>query len=238
MKPESARPRIDPPKRPRAESCPTCFKPMAFCLCQELPKIRSKQEIVILQHPQEPDQLLGSARLTALSVEPSMLRVGLSWPNLTKVVGRVVDPKKWGVLYLGSGAQGKPQTPGVYFVDKKGNPIPPTLSQPKVEGWIILDGTWSQAKTLWWRNAWLLKLNRAVLVPKRKSLYGNLRKEPRKECLSTIESITDTLELQSAISTTDAEKLRALFGKLLDRARAQRSQPRSPEVGSSEPQSG
>jgi DTW domain-containing protein YfiP len=225
---DKARPRIDPPKKPRPDTCPTCFKPQAFCLCADLPQIQSKQEILILQHPQEPDHLLGSARLAALSVAPAQLRVGLSWPNLTKALGKQVDPKKWGVLYLGSGAAGgKPLYPGVHFVDRKGNPIPPTLPQPRVDGWVIIDGTWSQAKTLWWRNPWLLKLHRAVLVPKRRSLYGNLRKEPRKECLSTLEAITETLELSNAISATDAEQLRALFGRLLDRARAQRGQPRT-----------
>src|SRR5207245_1748202 len=58
----------------------------------------------------------------------------------------------------------------------------------RLEGVILLDGTWSQAKTLWWRNPWLLKLHRIVLNPVRPARLGRLRREPRREALSTIEA--------------------------------------------------
>jgi len=35
-----------------------------------------------------------------------------------------------------------------------------------IEGVVLLDGTWSQAKALWWRNAWMLKCQRVILGPK------------------------------------------------------------------------
>ncbi len=57
-----------------------------------------------------------------------------------------------------------------------------------IEGIVLLDGTWSQAKALWWRNAWMLKCQRVILGPKRPSLYGKLRREPRRDGLSTIEA--------------------------------------------------
>ncbi len=216
----SPRKRIDPPKRPKAETCPTCFKAPAYCVCSMIPTLKSSHEILILQHPQEPDHALGSARLSALAIDSIQLRVGLSWPNLAKALGHP-SMKKWGVLYLGTGAQGRKLSPGIHMVNKKGEPLPPTLPMPKVEGWVILDGSWSQAKTLWWRNAWLLKLQRAILIPKTKSMYGKLRKEPKQECLSTLEAVADTLELSGAMTPGDAEQLRGLFGKLLDRARSQ-----------------
>jgi DTW domain-containing protein YfiP len=53
---------------------------------------------------------------------------------------------------------------------------------------VLLDGTWSQAKTLWWRNPWLLKLHRMVLDPPSPAKLGRLRREPRREALSTIEA--------------------------------------------------
>jgi DTW domain-containing protein YfiP len=37
------------------------------------------------------------------------------------------------------------------------------------------------------------RLKRLALVPSRASLYGELRKEPRRECVSTLEAISDTL---------------------------------------------
>ena len=36
-----------------------------------------------------------------------------------------------------------------------------------LDGVVLLDGSWSEAKTLWWRNPWLLKLRRLVLDPQR-----------------------------------------------------------------------
>jgi len=53
---------------------------------------------------------------------------------------------------------------------------------------VLLDGTWSQAKALWWRNAWMLKCQRVILGPSRPSRYGQLRREPRRDGLSTIEA--------------------------------------------------
>jgi DTW domain-containing protein YfiP len=63
-----------------------------------------------------------------------------------------------------------------------------------LKGIVILDGNWKQSKTLWWRNPWLLKLKRIVLNPEIPSNWGSLRKQPRPECLSTIESLRFTLQ--------------------------------------------
>jgi hypothetical protein len=72
---------------------------------------------------------------------------------------------------------------------------------------------------MWWRNAWLLKLKRLVLNPLRPSLYGKLRKEPRRESLSTIESIAETLEALGEDPKV-SETLRAHFGELLKKYQA------------------
>ncbi len=215
---------IDPPKKIRPDSCATCFKPPAYCLCKALPHppLKPKLDILILQHPQEPDHLLGTARLAALALRPhAFLKIGLSWPNFKRALGREADPKKWAVLYLGSGAKSaRPLSPGLHLVDKKGVPLEET---PQLEGLVLLDGTWSQAKTLWWRNAWLMKLRRAVLIPAQPSLYGAIRKEPRKECLSTLETIAEALNQLQALSRSDSDRLTGLFQSLIAKAKAARS---------------
>ena len=58
-----------------------------------------------------------------------------------------------------------------------------------LRGLVVLDGNWAQAKALWWRNAWLTKLRRFVIVPDGPSLYGNLRKEARSDAVSTREAV-------------------------------------------------
>jgi DTW domain-containing protein len=185
-----------------------------LCVCSNIKPTRTKHHVLILQHPQEPDKDLGSARIAHLALPNSTLRIGLSWPNLKKALGREVQPSRWGVLYLGSGSQEKtPSQEVLRWIDKRG---PPSFS---LEGIVVLDGTWSQAKALWWRNPWLLKLRRGVLASPQRSLYKELRREPRRECLSTIESIGLALTALGEPSEV-TEKLNSLFQDLLNRYRA------------------
>jgi len=154
-------------------------------LAIELPieAIKNSVRVIVLQHPQEPDKELGSAALLVRGLENAELKVGLSWRNLKSVAGEGALPSEWLVLYLG--AKGKDFPEEVNFATTKGEP---SLSPTVVRGILVLDGTWSQAKALWWRNSWLTKLKRVVLNPRQPSRYGRLRKEPRKDALSTIES--------------------------------------------------
>jgi len=203
-------------------NCPRCQKPVDLCVCDLIRPLATAKHILILQHPQEPDKDLGSARLAHLMLPNSTLKVGLSWPNLKVALGREAKPANWGVLHLGSGIKAPtanttatgPQKPGLHFVTKSGAPAPTA----ELEGLIILDGTWSQAKTIWWRNAWLLKLKRVILVPSEKSLYRELRREPRKECLSTIEAIAESLQFLGEKSEI-ASELKSVFARLLEKQR-------------------
>jgi len=79
-----------------------------------------------------------------------------------------------------------------------------------VDGVVVLDGTWKEAKTLWWRNPWLLKLHRLVLNPPRKSRYGRVRREPRREALSTIEAVGLLMKHLDGGPETEARLLGAL----------------------------
>ncbi|NDF13715.1 DTW domain-containing protein [bacterium] len=164
--------------------------------------------LLILQHPQEPsrkDGEVSSAKILAQNISPCLIKTGLSWRNLTHVLRgwkeiesseELLKPSSWYTLYLGTQkntASASPSLPGIYFLDRKGNPID-APRKPEIGGLILLDGTWAQAKTLWWRNPWLLKTHRIYIVPKSRSLYGNIRKEPRPECVSTLEAASETLQ--------------------------------------------
>jgi DTW domain-containing protein len=211
---------------PAAEAeaeCPRCRKLPALCVCGGITPIDNKITLMILQHPQEQDRDLGTARLTVLHFEHALLKIGLSWPSLTKILGRTADPHRWAVVYLGSlkAASLAPERE-IVVVNRKGNAVEhQDAALREIEGIILLDGTWTQAKALWWRNAWMLKCKRIVLAPKRPSRYGALRREPRSDGLSTLEAaalLLARLERRPEIEVA----LTASFERLLTRYRETR----------------
>jgi DTW domain-containing protein YfiP len=146
--------------------------------------------ILILQHPREKKEPLATAALTAAMLHRAALVVGLSWPNLAAALGRPADPRQWGVLYLGSARPHRLGTEDeVIALDRDQAPARHRPLVPsQFAGVVLLDGSWREAKALWWRNPWLLKLQRLVLNPHQPSRYARLRREPRREALSTIEA--------------------------------------------------
>ena len=151
----------------------------------------------------------------------AVFKIGLSWPSLGKALGREADPKRWAVLYLGSAkSEDFPRGEEIVALDRKGNALPDQATALRgIKGIVVLDGTWSQAKTLWWRNAWMLKCRRIALRPQQPSLFGKLRREPRREALSTLESVG--LLVSRLEDRPDIEKaLLGTFGKMLERYRA------------------
>ncbi len=203
-----------------SEACTNCKKETRLCVCDAVTPLDNRVQIVILRHPQEQDRKLGTAHIATMQLKNSLLKTGLSWRNLSKIIGREGDPKKWGVLFLGTAKTSEPLPKQVLtIVNKKGAAADDQKPLKHLEGIILLDGTWQQAKALWWRNAWLLKCQRLVLQPPALSLYGNLRKEPRKESVSTIEAAAYTL---AALDKDDelVKKILSPFELLLKKARS------------------
>jgi tRNA-uridine aminocarboxypropyltransferase len=146
--------------------------------------------LLILQHPREKREALATAALTVAMLRRAELVVGLSWPNLARALGRPADPRRWAVLYLGSARpRGFGLHSDVVALDSNGEPAADQAAMLRnLDGAVLLDGSWGEAKALWWRNPWLLKLRRLVLDPQRPSHYNRVRREPRREALSTIEA--------------------------------------------------
>jgi DTW domain-containing protein YfiP len=205
-------------------TCPNCLKPPEVCVCSITPSLNLKTRVLILRHPQEPDKILGSATILHRALTNSVLKTGLTWRNLSAalapprakdsaaepVATPAVDPRAWGVLFLGTTKGAKQQ---IHI----GASSPDTPSA-KLDGLVLLDGNWRQAKALWWRNPWLLKLTRIVLEPQSRSLYGNLRREPRNESLSTLEAAAFALARLEQ-NPSIQEKLFSVFSVFLDRCK-------------------
>jgi DTW domain-containing protein YfiP len=180
------------------------------------PVVGNRLFILVLQHPQEKREQRATAAAAVAALHRAKLVAGLSWPNLDKALGRRADPRRWGVAYLGSVrpaalAAAKGEQRGIFVIGRDGAPVrDPGPVLAALEGVVLLDGTWSQAKTLWWRNPWLLKLHRLVLNPPAPARLDRLRREPRREALSTLEAAA--MVLRHVEATPDAADL--LLGAL------------------------
>ena len=144
---------------------------------------------LILQHPHEQREALSTAPLIAATLRQAKIVIGLSWPSLTRALGAPAEPRRWAVLHLGAARPTTEKRREFSLTGRNGEPIgDPGAVLAGLRGIVVLDGTWSQAKTLWWRNPWLLKLHRIVLDPPLPARLGKFRREPRREALSTIEA--------------------------------------------------
>lgn len=142
------------------------------------------------------------------SLPKAKLVIGLSWRGLAHAIGEEnIDANRWAVLFPDRESQGDQVT------GKRG-----TLEPASLEGILVLDGTWSKAKTLWWRNPWLNKLNRMTLKPTKPSIYGKLRAEPQREYVSTLESVAAALTLCGESPEIEAG-LSRVFRTLVQRVR-------------------
>ena len=181
--------------------------------------------VLILQHPREKKEALATAALTLAMLRRAALAVGLSWANLGQALGRPADPRRWAVLYLGSA---RPRAFGrerdLVALDRHGEPeVDQRAALRDLEGAVLLDGSWGEAKALWWRNPWLLKLRRLVLDPQQPSHYNRVRREPRREALSTIEAaalLLSRIDGRPEIEVAMNAALDRLIAKTRPRARA------------------
>ncbi len=187
-------------------------------MCDRIVSFPTTRRILILQHPQEQDALLGSAQILVASLPKAKLVIGLSWRNFASALGEEgVDARRWAVLFPDNQSTGEP------VAARGGVAVEPH----ELEGIVVLDGTWSKAKTLWWRNPWLTKLNRLTLKPSKPSIYGSLRAEPRREYVSTLESVAAALTLCGEPPEIEVG-LSRVFRTLVQRVRDAQLIPKAP----------
>jgi len=174
---------------PRA-LCARCRRPVGVCVCGHLPELAPSAHVLIVQHPREERMAIGTAKMAARCLRGSTVVVGTRVDAHPKVVAALNDPDRRPVLlWPGPDAQDLAVSP------PKG---PITL--------FVVDGTWSTASKLVKLNPAIAALPRYGISPKTPSEY-RIRREPRAECLSTIEAIANALGLLEG----DPEPYRAML---------------------------
>ncbi len=174
-------------------TCVRCHKPAVSCVCASVKRIANQTRITIFQHPRERFHPLGTARFAELGLANSRLFV----------THRHLPPP----------APALHERAVLLYPD---HDVPELSQLPySVSEVVVVDGTWHHAKTLLRDLPILRSLPRARLRPAATSRY-RLRREPRQECISTIEAILLALRtLEPELAGTD--QLLAAFDTMIDR---------------------
>ena len=193
---------------PRAV-CLQCRRPATVCYCAALTRIETATRVVILQHPRERDMPIGTARMASLCLPHAELHVGVRWDASAPLAAALADPARPPILlYPGPGARD-------ILRDPPAGPV--TL--------VVVDGTWSQAKTVVRDNPVLQALPRYAFETPEPSQY-RIRREPRAEYVSTIEALMHVL----GVLEGEPARFRAMLAPLQAMVDAQLAcQERSPK---------
>lgn len=178
------------PSRSPRPTCARCRRPVATCYCSALTTLDTTTRVVILQHPRERDMPIGTARMASLCLPRSRLLVGVEWDDDPTLRAALGDPERPPILlWPGPGARD-------VLRDPPAGPV--TL--------VVVDGTWSQAKSIVRRNPGLAALPRYAFDAPEPTTY-RIRREPRNEYVSTIEALMHVLGVLEA----DPPRFRALL---------------------------
>ncbi|XP_055980607.1 tRNA-uridine aminocarboxypropyltransferase 2 [Sorex fumeus] len=187
----------------RRPECGRCSRPIKVCLCPFLPvhPLHISTHLYIIQHPAEENKVLRTVPLLAacLPQDKCKVKIGRRFseerdPELSSIC------QKSGTLILYPGAEAANLEE--FILD---SPIYPSTL-------IIIDGTWSQAKDIFYKNS-LFRLPQQVQLKTSVSSQYVIRTQPTNWCLSTLECAAvalSILEKNNSIHETLLRPLQAL----------------------------
>ncbi|KAK2827738.1 hypothetical protein Q7C36_018664 [Tachysurus vachellii] len=187
----------------RRPTCLRCCRPEKVCLCPFLPAepLDVSTCLYIVQHPAEESRVLRTVPLLAACLPPGKCKVLIgrrfSEERHAELAAVCRDTRTF-VLYPGSDAE------NLEDMDVDFTVTPHNI--------VIIDGTWSQAKDMFLRNA-LFHLPKQVQLNSAPFSQYVIRTQPTNMCLSTLECAAVTLsimEKNQAIQEVLLKPLRAL----------------------------
>lgn len=176
-------------------TCYRCFRPSAACLCAWLVPVQTTTTVVILQHPGERRHPFGTVKL---------LRQML--PNLRYELAERAEVRD---------LRGELERPvALLFPGPSAQPLEERSTVAAPRTLVVLDGTWSQARSLYYENQWIRELDCCTLTPREPSSY-RIRREPSRHCLSTLEATEQALAILEP-ENRELSRLSAAFDAMID----------------------
>ena len=186
--------------------CLRCRRPGDFCVCRHVPSVDHRTPVLIVQHKKEHPHPFNTARLARLALRRSELHL------VREGADPIAPPAGAALLFPGPGS-----------VDL--HDLPPAR---RPRALVVIDGTWRQATRLFRDQAWLRELPQVRLQPAEPSRY-RVRRAPRQDYISTIESIASALKLIEPENEALDELLRpfdAMIDEQLEYLRVHGRRPR------------
>lgn len=159
--------------------CYRCRLAKSTCFCDRIRPVEARTRFLLLQHPREVRKRIGTARMAHLCLPNSLLIEGIDFSE-HPVVRRELADRSYhpAILFPGGVEVGATEE---------------WLPAGKIPLVLVIDGTWPNAETMVRLNPALTALTRVSFVPRAPSEYGRIRRQPRPECLSTIEAVHEVL---------------------------------------------
>ncbi|KAM5300421.1 tRNA-uridine aminocarboxypropyltransferase 2 [Ctenodactylus gundi] len=187
----------------RRPECSRCSRPQKVCLCPFLPvhPLHISTCLYIIQHPAEESKVLRTVPLLAacLPQDKCKVKIGRRFSEERDIELSAVC-RKSGTLILYPGAEAANLEEFILE-----SPVYPSTI-------IIIDGTWSQAKDIFYKNP-LFRLPKQVQLKTHVSSQYVIRMQPTNSCLSTLEcaaAALSILEKDNHIQETLLRPLQAL----------------------------
>ncbi|MBI3544895.1 MAG: DTW domain-containing protein [Deltaproteobacteria bacterium] len=191
------------------EFCLECRRARRVCQCADIRKLATDQVFAILTHPVERRMKTGTGRLAHLCISNSVLIEGAGFKDDPRVNALIEDPRYFPtVLY-----------PGRASIEIQELAVP----QDRRLLMFVVDTKWSLAKSVLNRSPNLKALPQIRFTPTRPSGF-HIRRQPRANCLSTIEAIHFVLE-RLAPGTAEHSHLIEAFDKMVRRQMDFESKP-------------
>jgi len=183
------------------DMCFRCLRPKDLCQCPAGDPMETRTRIVLLMHPKElKRQRCGTGRLTCLHLKNSEIVPGVGFDDNPRVRALIDDPGNFPVLlYPGKQA---------WNLSERGFPAGELDGRRLVV--FLVDATWSCSRIVLRESPGLLRLPCVMFTPREKSRWV-IKRQPRPECLSTLEAVHELLSsLESAGLDTYPDKTRLL----------------------------
>lgn len=187
--------------------CLRCLRPQTTCYCKTVKPFRAEPQIVLLQHPAEQRNGIGTARMTHHCITNSKLIFGCQFEDNSDVNELIHEPDHHCVVLY-------PSKRSLNLSSKTLPEIQASFPHDKKLVVFIIDGTWYSAKKMINHSPNLAALPHISFIPKQASEY-KIRRQPAEQCVSTIEAVHQILAMLEP--KLDASNLLDVFRGMVEK---------------------